>query len=128
MHLQREGDEHCGSGNAGASLLKKRLSRNNSVAGHAPDPPTTLTAVAVILAVLFIGITFVADSFGATQPAPGIGGPPAFCTAWVREGRDRTIRITAGLLSAQPTGYAQPKESWGRVAQWRLYDGIRHET
>jgi hypothetical protein len=44
MHLQSQGDEHSGSGNGGASSLKKRLSRIPSVAGHAPDWPTTLTA------------------------------------------------------------------------------------
>ena len=44
MHLQSEGIEHSGSGNRGASSLKKRLLRSPSVAGHAPDCPTTLTA------------------------------------------------------------------------------------
>jgi len=44
MHLQRQGDEHAGSGNRGAWSLKKRLSCSSSVAGHAPGPPTTLTA------------------------------------------------------------------------------------
>jgi len=42
--------------------------------------------------------------------------------AWLNEGRDCTIRITAGLLWAPLTSYTQPKESWGRVAQRRLYD------
>ena len=44
MHLQRQGDEHSGSGNGGASLLKKRLRRSPSLAGHTLGPPTTLTA------------------------------------------------------------------------------------
>src|SRR6266852_4390044 len=44
MHLQRQGDEHSGSGNRGASSLKKRLRRSPSIAGHAMAPATTLTA------------------------------------------------------------------------------------
>src|ERR1700694_5564942 len=44
MHLQRQGDEHTGCGNGGASSLKKRLSRPASIAGHATGPATTLTA------------------------------------------------------------------------------------
>jgi hypothetical protein len=42
--LQRQGEEHSGWGNGGASSLKKRLSRNASIAGHASDRATTLTA------------------------------------------------------------------------------------
>lgn len=43
-HLQREGDEHSGSGNRGAASLKKRLSRSPATAEHAKGPATTLTA------------------------------------------------------------------------------------
>src|SRR5271165_6216536 len=43
-HLQREGDEHSGSGNRGAASLKKRLSRSPAIAEHAKGPATTLTA------------------------------------------------------------------------------------
>ena len=42
--MQREGNEHSGSGNGGASSLKKRLSPNPSAAGQTPECPTTLTA------------------------------------------------------------------------------------
>ncbi|MEO6350161.1 MAG: APC family permease [Candidatus Limnocylindrales bacterium] len=47
----------------------------NGVPAFKPPEPknaaATLTAVAVILAVLFIGITFVANSFGVLPPTPG---------------------------------------------------------
>src|SRR6266700_6710179 len=44
MHLQRQGDEHAGSGSGGAASLKKRLYCSSSVDAHAPTRPTTLTA------------------------------------------------------------------------------------
>jgi hypothetical protein len=44
MHLQRQGDEHAGSGSGGASSLKKRLYCSPPVASHDPSSPTTLTA------------------------------------------------------------------------------------
>src|SRR6266568_2375952 len=44
MHLQRQADEHSGSGNRGASSDRKRLGPSVLTAGHAPGPSTTLTA------------------------------------------------------------------------------------
>jgi hypothetical protein len=43
MHWQRHGEEHPGTGNGGASSLKKRLLRSRSAAGHALGLPTMAT-------------------------------------------------------------------------------------
>jgi len=66
MHLQRQGDEHAGSGNLGASSLKKRLSCSPSEAGHAHGPPTTLTACHGCLRGpgIFVFVTTCGSSYG----------------------------------------------------------------
>jgi hypothetical protein len=44
VHLQRQGDEHSGTGNGGAMSLKNRLRRSPSETGHASSFAIILTA------------------------------------------------------------------------------------
>jgi hypothetical protein len=69
MHLQRQGDEHSGSGNCGASALKKRLSRSPSTAGQASGPAMTLIAChgCLVDAGSFVFVTIRRLSFAAAN-------------------------------------------------------------
>lgn len=71
-HLQRQGDEHSGSGNKGAASLKKRLSHSASIARHGWGPATTLTACHGCLidagSFVFVTIRQIPSPFATTTP------------------------------------------------------------
>jgi hypothetical protein len=134
MHLQSVGNEHSGSGNGGASSLKKRFPRRPSAAGHAPDCPTTLTACHVCLSipvglvlVTICGISYVIRYYehvngGLGDPRPGIWPDSRRCP--VRLGMSPPMPELA-LLSQWPsqTLYAQLDCLKCRLSRCRMYEG-----
>src|SRR5438046_2974561 len=96
MHLQRQGDEHSGSVNRGASSLKKR---SPSAAGHALGPPTTLTAChgCLMRPGSFVFVTICRGSAGIRQRQVVYNPRNAFTARPSENEREETFLIPSTL-------------------------------